>query len=74
MERVGRVGVAAQWLRTYRVWAILGAFLVAVALDAGDYATGLSAALLPAVAIVFLFLPGLETIARNFRQGYRDEA
>ena len=74
MEPTGRAQVAAQWLRSYRVWAIVGAFVVAAGLDSLDRADWLAAGALPVVTLVFLVLPGLETIARNFRTGYRGEA
>jgi len=74
VEHVGRLQAAAQWARRYRVWAIVIAFVATVLLDWWGAVRGVTALIVPVVSCVFFLLPGIETFARNFRAGYRDEA
>jgi hypothetical protein len=74
MEDVGRFGAAAQWARKYRVAAIVVAFLVSVLMSLWNTTAGISSLIVSLAVALFLLLPGIETVVRNFRQGYRGES
>jgi Kef-type K+ transport system membrane component KefB len=74
MEDVGRFAAAAQWARKYRVAAIVAAFVVSVLLGLWNTTAGISSLIATLAVVLFLLLPGIETVVRNFRQGYRGES
>jgi hypothetical protein len=55
------------WLRKVRVPAVVGLGVLYVLLPGEHYW------LLVTTIVVFLWLPGFETIWRNFRNGYRED-